>query len=57
MNQIKSFLIITIFSFIYSAVDIQILEQDDQHVLISYEITNFSIDEIDYKGELFHSKR
>ena len=55
INYLKSFLIITIFSFIYSAVDIQILEQDDQHILISYEIADFSIDEINYKGELFHS--
>ena len=55
MNQIKSFLIITIFSFIYSAVDIQVLEQNDQHILISYEIEDFSIDEVNYKGELFHS--
>ena len=55
LRNIKSLLIITFFSLVFTNnVQVEVVEQNEEHIILNYIITDFSITEIDYNDQIFH---
>jgi len=54
-KNIRSLLVLTLFTFIFSNnVQVEIIEQNEEYVIISYLISNINIDEVSFNNEIYH---